>query len=102
MGRQTRPLEAPASGRLDAAGGRGGRGTNLGQASPQAGHDAGGFEAGERAVRNRDRFDPVREKRYREGDHGYERQWGSRDDYQREYRAAFQRGYETGYRGYRR
>lgn len=61
-----------------------------------------GLEEGQRAARDGDRFDPIREKRYREGDHGYERQWGSRDDYKREYRAAFQRGYETGYRGYRR
>ena len=61
-----------------------------------------GFEEGQRATRSGDRFDPVREKRYREGDHGYERQWGSRDDYKRDYRAAFQRGYDAGYRGYRR
>lgn len=61
-----------------------------------------GFEEGERAARNRDRYDPIREKRYREGDHGYEREWGPRDDYAREYREAFQRGYEAGFRGYRR
>ena len=61
-----------------------------------------GLQEGERAARSGDRFDPIREKRYREGDHGYDRQWGSRDDYAREYRAAFQRGYEAGYRGYRR
>lgn len=61
-----------------------------------------GFEEGERAARSGDRYDPIREKRYREGDHGYDRQWGSRDAYARDYRAAFQRGYEAGYRGYRR
>jgi len=61
-----------------------------------------GFEEGQRAARQGDRFDPVREKRYREGDHGYDRRYGSRDDYKREYRAAFQQGYEAGYRGYRR
>lgn len=61
-----------------------------------------GLDEGQRAARSGDRFDPVREKRYREGDHGYDRQWGSRDDYKREYREAFQRGYEAGYRGYRR
>ena len=61
-----------------------------------------GLQEGERAARSGDRFDPVREKRYREGDHGYDRQWGSRDEYARDYRAAFQRGYEAGYRGYRR
>jgi len=61
-----------------------------------------GLQEGERAARSGDRFDPIREKRYREGDHGYDRQWGSRDDYARAYRAAFQRGYAEGYRGYRR
>lgn len=61
-----------------------------------------GLQEGERAARSGDRYDPVREKRYREGDHGYDRKWGSRDEYAREYRAAFQRGYEAGYRGYRR
>ncbi len=61
-----------------------------------------GLEEGQRAGRSGDRYDPIREKLYRKGNHGYERQWGSRDDYARDYRAAFQRGYETGYRGYRR
>ena len=61
-----------------------------------------GFEAGQRASRNGDRFDPIREKRYREGDHDYEGRYGSRDEYKREYRAAFQQGYEAGFRGYRR
>ena len=63
--------------------------------------DAGyrdGFEAGERAARNRDRFDPIRERRYREGDHDYDRRYGSLDDYKRDYRAAFQQGYDAGYR----
>jgi hypothetical protein len=61
-----------------------------------------GFDEGQRAARNGDRFDPVREKRYRDGDHDYEGRYGSRDEYKREYRAAFQQGYEAGYRGIRR
>jgi hypothetical protein len=61
-----------------------------------------GLEAGERAARNGDRFDPVRERRYREGDHDYERRDGSRDDYKREYRAAFEQGYADGFRQVRR
>lgn len=61
-----------------------------------------GFVAGERAARDGDRFDPVRERRYREGDHDYEGRYGSRDDYKREYRAAFQQGYQDGYRRIRR
>lgn len=61
-----------------------------------------GFEAGQRASRNGDRFDPIREKRYRDGDHDYNGRYGSRDQYKREYRDAFQQGYEAGFRGYRR
>jgi hypothetical protein len=61
-----------------------------------------GLEEGQRAARSGDRFDPVREKRYRDGDHDYNSRYGSRDEYKREYRAAFQQGYEAGYRGYRR
>ena len=70
-----------------------------------AAQDAGyrdGVEAGERAARRGDRFDPVREGRYREGDHDYDRRFGSRDEYKRDYRAAFQQGYDAGYRGRQR
>ncbi|HUR32595.1 MAG TPA: hypothetical protein VM032_02300, partial [Vicinamibacterales bacterium] len=52
-----------------------------------------GLEAGQRDARRGDRFDPVREKRYRDGDHDYNSRYGSRDEYKREYRAAFQDGY---------
>jgi hypothetical protein len=61
-----------------------------------------GFEEGQKAARSGDRFDPIREKRYRDGDHDYNSRYGSRDEYKREYRAAFQQGYEAGYRGFRR
>ena len=61
-----------------------------------------GFDAGRNDGRDRDRYDPQRARRYREGDHDYDRRYGSRDDYAREYRAAFQRGYDEGYRGARR
>lgn len=61
-----------------------------------------GLQAGESAARDGDRFDPVRERRYREGDHDYEGRYGSRDDYKRDYRAAFQQGYQDGYRRIRR
>lgn len=57
-----------------------------------------GFEEGARDVRNRDRYDPVRSRRYREGDHDYDRRYGARDDYKRDYRAGFMRGYEDAYR----
>ncbi len=77
-----------------------GRGRVLSPAADNGYRD--GLEEGQRAARSGDRYDPIREKRYREGDRGYDRQWGSRDEYAREYRAAFQRGYEAGYRGDRR
>ena len=61
-----------------------------------------GLEAGRDDARHRERFDPVRARRYREGDHDYDRRYGGRDEYKREYRAAFQQGYERGYRDARR
>jgi hypothetical protein len=61
-----------------------------------------GYEAGRDDARDGDRFDPVRAKRYREGDHDYNSRYGSRDEYKRIYREAFQRGYEQGYREVRR
>lgn len=53
-----------------------------------------GFEAG----RRNERYDPVREKRYRDGDSGYNSRYGSRDQYKVEYREAFREGYDRGYR----
>ncbi len=61
-----------------------------------------GVDAGRDDARHRERFDPVRAKRYREGDHDYDRRYGSRDEYRRDYRAAFERGYRNGYEGERR
>jgi hypothetical protein len=56
-----------------------------------------GLEAGRNAARDRDRYDPVRAKRYREGDHNYNSRYGSREQYKRDYRAAFEQGYREGY-----
>lgn len=61
-----------------------------------------GLDAGRDDARHRERFDPVRAKRYRQGDHDYDHRYGPRDDYKREYRAAFERGYREGYDGWRR
>ena len=58
-----------------------------------------GYEAGRDDARDRNSFDPVRSRRYRSADHDYDRRYGSKDDYKRVYRDAFQRGYEQGYRG---
>jgi hypothetical protein len=61
-----------------------------------------GFEAGRDDARDRDPYDPRRAKRYRDGDHDYNSRYGPRDDYKREYRAAFETGYAQGYRDFRR
>src|SRR5262245_56736082 len=49
-----------------------------------------GLDQGRDDARDHDRYDPAGAKRYREGDHDYHDRYGSRDEYKREYRAAFQ------------
>jgi hypothetical protein len=56
-----------------------------------------GFDAGRNDARDRNRFDPVRSRRYREGDHDYNNRYGDRELYKRDYRAAFEQGYREGY-----
>lgn len=56
-----------------------------------------GYEAGLDDGRDRRRFDPVSESRYRSATRGYERQYGSQDRYKANYRTAFREGYEEGY-----
>lgn len=57
-----------------------------------------GFEVGRDDARDREPYDPVRSRRYRSADHGYDYRFGPREAYKREYRAAFERGYADGYR----
>jgi hypothetical protein len=80
-------------------GGYGGGGYGGGYYSPaaQRGFDEG-YREGMNAGRGNDRYDPVREKRYREGDSGYNSRFGSREQYKQEYRNAFRQGYDRGYR----
>jgi hypothetical protein len=49
--------------------------------------------------RDNDRFDPTRHGRYRSGDHGYDRRYGSKEEYKSTYREGFRSGYEEAYRG---
>ena len=56
-----------------------------------------GYREGLNDGRHRHRNDPYAESRYRSGDHGFERWYGSRQDYRVNYRDAFRRGYERGY-----
>jgi hypothetical protein len=53
-----------------------------------------GFDDG----RDRDRYDPVGEGRYRRGDPGYHPGYGPREYYRQDYRGGFLAGYERGYR----
>jgi hypothetical protein len=58
-----------------------------------------GYEQGFEAARDRDRFDPRRERWYRDAQRGYDRDYRmSRDEYRDVYRRGFLEGYESGYR----
>lgn len=63
-----------------------------------------GYEEGLNDGRKRHTNDPMDESRYRDGDRGYERYYGSREMYRTNYRRAFIEGYQAGFRdgwGYR-
>jgi hypothetical protein len=61
-----------------------------------------GFEDGYRAglddARDRDRYDPVGERKYRKGDNGYNHRYGPKGQYKQQYREGFRTGYDRGYR----
>jgi flagellar biosynthesis/type III secretory pathway protein FliH len=57
-----------------------------------------GYERGLDDGRDRDRYDPVRHRDYRDADDGYFRDYGQRQAYENNYRAGFRQGYEEGYR----
>ena len=57
-----------------------------------------GFERGLDDGRDRDRYDPVRHRDYRDADDGYFRDYGPKQAYENNYRAGFRQGYEEGYR----
>ena len=59
---------------------------------------ADGYQQGLRDARDRDRYDPVGSRDYRDGDQGYYDRYGSRDAYKNNYRAGFRQGYDDGYR----
>ena len=67
----------------------------------RAGRDDG-YEAGLNDARDRRRYDPVGERRYRSGDRGYDRRFGPRDAYRATYRDGFRSGYDQGFRDGRR
>lgn len=57
-----------------------------------------GYEKGREDARDRDAYDPLRHARYRSGDHGYDRRYGTREEYKDIYREGFRAGYDEGYR----
>jgi len=68
-----------------------------GSSAAQYGFDEG-YQKGREDARDGDRYDPVRQKWYREGDRHYNSRYGSRDQWKNEYRQAFRQGYDQGYR----
>jgi hypothetical protein len=86
-------------GRYDRGGRRGlGYGRDFSSDPAQARGYSDGYEKGFDDGEDRDRFDPLREGDYRDGDNGYQREYGSKELYRNNYRAGFSRGYEDGYR----
>jgi hypothetical protein len=74
-----------------------------GYVSPATDHGyRDGLAQGRHDGQKGERFDPERSRQYRSADHEYDRRYGSIDLYQRDYRDAFRRGYEQGYREFRR
>lgn len=57
-----------------------------------------GYDKGRDDAKDRDRYDVRRHKDYRNADHGYNKRYGPKDFYKRDYRAGFEDGYSRGYR----
>jgi len=57
-----------------------------------------GLEKGRQDARDRDSYDPVRYKEYRNADNGYNSRYGSKDEYKLAYRDGFEAGYAQSYR----
>ena len=58
-----------------------------------------GFDKGRNDSKDRHRYDPLRHGDYKDGDNGYDRDYGSKEAYKQYYREGFRSGYEDGYRG---
>lgn len=67
----------------------------------QAAFDRGyreGIDKGRDDREDRHAYDPRGEKWYHQGDRGYKREYGPKEQYKAEYRDGFLRGYDEGYR----
>jgi hypothetical protein len=58
-----------------------------------------GLDKGREDARDNDSYDPNRHGRYRSGDRGYDRRYGSKQEYQDIYREGFRAGYDDSFRG---
>lgn len=86
---------------LDAHGGRSGYPGSRSSRVDRLAYDNGyrdGYNQGRDDARDRDRYDPRGTRLYRTADRGYDRRWGSWNEYRDHYRDGFLSGYETGYR----
>jgi len=57
-----------------------------------------GFKHAQDDRRERQRYDPVGHRDYREADQGFSRSYGTIEAYRNNYRAGFRAGYDAGYR----
>lgn len=57
-----------------------------------------GLEKGAEDAGDRDSYDPNRHSWYRSADRGFESRYGTKENYQREYRRGFLEGYDAAYR----
>lgn len=67
---------------------------------PDVAYDFGyrdGVRAGEKDLREHEKFDPADHDRYRDGDHEYRSGYGDKELYKRYYREGFVHGYQDGY-----
>jgi hypothetical protein len=60
-----------------------------------------GLADGRSDARHHRRFQLEQAERYRSADHGYDRRYGPRPEWERAYRDGFRQGYERGYRNER-
>ena len=75
-----------------------GRGASVYQGVPFDNGYRDGYEKGREDARDNDSYDHVRHSRYRSGDHGYDRRFGTKEQYRFVYREGFEAGYDAGYR----
>jgi hypothetical protein len=80
---------------------RGSRYYDAGRVAFDRGYEDG-YREGQKDGRKGDRYGFWDEGRYRDGDHGYNRRYGSRWEYSSVYRRGFEEGYRRAYSSYNR